>query len=128
MRTNLRLWSPTRPADILFPHGRPAALDVRIISPLQQQLVDVTQAASIPGRALEVGVQRKLSSHLSECRGVGVDFFPLVEETLGGLAKDSITLIHSIGKALGQRSNPLDPQTSNKHLFGRFALSLYVGV
>ena len=41
---------------------------------------------------------------------VGVDFFPLVAEILGGLAKDSI------GKALGQRSNPLDPQTTIKHL------------
>ena len=120
--------SNARPADILLPtwsHGRPAALDVHIISPLQQQLV--TQAASIPGHALEVGIHRKLSSHLSECRAAGVDFFPLVAETLGGLAKDTITMIRSIGKALGQRSNPLDPQSCSKHLFGRFSLTLWRG-
>ena len=48
----------------------------------------------------------------------------VVAETLGGLAKDTITLIGSIGKALSQRSNPRDPQTSIKHLFDRFVHSL----
>ena len=57
--------SLSRPADILLPtwsHGRPAALDVHVISPLQQ--LTLHEAASTPGHALEVGVQRKLSAYL----------------------------------------------------------------
>lgn len=49
-------------------HGRPAALNVHIISPLQQQLV--SEATSTPGHTLDIVVQRKLTrftSHLSQC-------------------------------------------------------------
>ena len=54
----------SRPADILlatWSHGRPAALDVHIISPLQWQ---ISGAASTSGHALEVGTRQKLTSHL----------------------------------------------------------------
>ena len=53
--------SLSRPADVFLPtwsRGRPAALDVHVISPLQQQTMG--EAASTPGHALQVGVQRKL--------------------------------------------------------------------
>ena len=75
-----------RPADIYLPtwsRGRPATLDVHVISPLQQQTLG--EAAFSPGHALQVGVQRKLSSHLSNCRSAGLEFIPLVFETLGFL-------------------------------------------
>ena len=74
--------SHSRPADILLPTwscGRPAALDVHVILPLQQ--LTLHKAASTPGHALQVGVQRKLASHLSACCSAGVDFNPLVAET-----------------------------------------------
>ena len=118
--------SSFRPVDILLPtwrHGRPAALDVHIISPLQQ--LTVAGAASSPGHALEVGVRRKLASHLSECRSIGVDFIPLVAEILGGLAKDTISMVRLIGKVLDQRVSPSDPSTSTKHHFGRMAIALW---
>ncbi len=57
--------------------GRPAALDVHVISPLQ--------SARTQGHALQVGVQRKLASNL---RSMGLTCIPLVAETLGGLAED----------------------------------------
>ncbi len=53
----------TRPADILLPTwhgGRPAALDVHIISPLQQSTIH--EAAYTPGHVLLVGTQRKLTT------------------------------------------------------------------
>ena len=81
--------SSSRPADVFLPtwcRGRPAALDVQVISPLQQQTLG--EAASTPGHALQVGVRRKLTSHLSACRSIGVEFIPFVMETLGGLAED----------------------------------------
>ena len=120
--------SHSRPADILLPtwsRGRPAALDVTVISPLQQQTLYA--AASTPGHALQVGVQRKLTAHLSACRSAGVDFIPIMLETLGGLAEDTITTIRSIGKAITQRVTPQDSPTCRKHLFHRVAIALWRG-
>ena len=65
---NLVLDFSTRPADILLPNwcrGRPAALDVSVISPLQQ--LTLFEAASSPGHTLSVGVRRKLTSNLPSC-------------------------------------------------------------
>ena len=56
-----------------------------------------------------------------------MDFIPLVAETLGGLAKDTIRMTRAIGKALGKRTNPDDPSTSTKHLFARLAIALWRG-
>ena len=81
---NLISDSLSRPADVFlttWSRGWPAALDVHVISPLQQQTLG--EAASTPGHALLVGIQPKLTSHLLACRLVGVEFIPVVVETLG---------------------------------------------
>ena len=120
--------SHSRPADILFPHwshGRPAALDVSIILPLQH--LTLAGAASSPGYALCVCVRRKMSSNLPACRSAGVDFLSIVVETLGWWCPDGITTIRSIGEALGQRLNSTNPAHSTKHLFGRLAADLWRG-
>ena len=125
---NLILNSFSRPADIFLPTwscGRPAALDVHVISPLQQQTLG--EAASTPGHALQVGVQCKLASHLEACRSAGVDFVPIVAEALGGLAEDSIFTIRSIGVAIFQRVSPQDSTTCTKQLFHRVAIALRQG-
>ena len=75
----------SRPADILLPNsisGRPAALDVSVISPLQR--VTLADAANLPGSAIQVGVRRKVASNFSDCQASGLDFIPLIVETLGG--------------------------------------------
>ena len=116
-------WTSSRPTDIFLPtwrHGRPAALDVHIISPLQQQTV--AEAAFNPGHALDVGVRRKLTSHISECCSASVDFIPLVAENLGGLAKDTFSTVRLIDRALVQRASLPDPSTSTKHLFERLVI------
>ena len=94
-----------RPADILLPNwtqGRPAALDIHVISPLQQ--LTLAEAASTPGHALQVGTRRKLSSNLSACRDAGAECIPIVAETLGGLSEDSIHTVRAIGRAIGLRN------------------------
>ena len=124
---NLIADSLSRPADVFLPtwsHGRPAALDIHVISPLQQQTLG--EAASTPGHALQVGVQRKLASHLSACRSVGVEFVPVVMETLGGMAEDSISILRSLGKAIAQRVG-CDASICTKQLFRRTAISLWCG-
>ena len=120
--------SSMRPADILIPNwsgGRPAALDIHVISPLQQQIV--VETAFSPGHALSMGVRRKLTTNLPACRSVGIDSIPLVTETLGGLAEDTIHTLRTLGKAIGQRSCSLDPSLATKHLFARFAIALWRG-
>ena len=115
-------------ADILLPHlcrDRLVALDVSVISPLQH--LTLAGAASSPSHALHAGVQRKMSSNLPACRSAGVDFLPIVVETLGWWCSDGITNICSIGQALGQRLNSTYPVDFTKHLFSRLAVSLWRG-
>ncbi len=121
--------SMSRPADILLPTwhgGRPAALDVHVISPLQQSIIH--EAASTPGHALQVGIQRKLTAHLQPCRSVGITFTPIVAETLGGLCEDTINTVRAIGEAIDQRVNPsYSTPSCTKHLFHRLAIALWRG-
>ena len=117
--------SLARPADICLPNwscGRPAALNVHVISPLQQQTHE--EAATYPGHALQVGV---ISSHLSACCSAGIDFIPLVAETLSGLAEDTILIIRIIGQAIGQRDAYPEAPNCTRHLFLRVAISLWRG-
>ena len=67
----------SRPADIFLPtweRGRPAALDVTIISPMQHQIL--ARAATGPGHAFRVGENRKLAAHLGDAE-VKVSTFSL---------------------------------------------------
>ena len=104
---------------------REASALMRISSPLQQQLLG--EASFTPGHALQVGVGRKLAGHLSASRSTGTDFIPLVAETLGGLAEDTIRTVRSIGHAIADRSGSLDPSTTSRHLYGRLAIALWRG-
>ena len=121
--------SMSRPADIFLPTwhgGRPAAVDVHVISPLQQSIV--LESAFTPGHALHVGTQRKLAAHLQPCRSVGVTFIPLVVESLGGLSEDLIKTARDIGDFMDQRVNPSHARSScTKHLFHRLAVALWRG-
>ena len=94
----------SRPADIFLPNwkrGRPAALDVTVISTLQQ--LTIHGAASMQGHALRVGEERKIAAHAEACRTVGVSFVPLVVESLGGWSDEASDTIANIGRLLGQR-------------------------
>ena len=120
--------SSVRPADVLLPNwncSRPAAVDVHVISPLQQQTL--AEAVSTPGHVLQFGVRRKLVSNLSACRSVGVEFVPFIIETLGGLSEDTISTIRATDRAVGQRSGTSDLYRTSKHLFGRVAIALWRG-
>ena len=115
--------SLSRPADIFLPtwrHGRSAALDVHIISPLQQSTVNA--AAFNPGHALEVGVRRKLNAHLNACRSSGVHFLPIVAEALGGLGQDTVQLVRSLGKSIAQQAFCQEATTPTSQLFHRLAI------
>ena len=119
--------SASRPADIFLPNwsrGRPAALDVTVISTLQN--LTLAGAAATQGHALRIGEERKLAAHNADCKAVGIDFVPLVVESLGGWSKEAIHTIGRIGRLLGQRSgNP--PAETTCHLFQRLSVALWRG-
>ena len=81
--------SASRPADVFLPtweRGQPAALDVTVVSTLQNRTV--VRAASVSGYALSVARERKVAAHSEACQSVGVSFVPMVVETLGGWDED----------------------------------------
>ena len=112
------------PADVYLPNwcrGRPAALDVTLISTLQS--LTLAGAASTQGHALRVGEEQKMAAHNEACRSVGVVFIPLVVESLGGWSEEAVHNISKIGCLLGLRTGA-PPLVSTHHLFQRLAISL----
>ena len=119
--------SGCRPADVYLPNwlgGRPAALDVSVISPLQQRTL--FEAANTPGHAVQVGINRKMTSHSSACQSVGVNFIPLIVESLGGWSSEAISTVRAMGCLQGQRLGT-PPSESTRHLFQRLAVALCRG-
>ena len=117
----------SRPADIFLPNwsrGHPAALDVCVISTLQPQTL--SGAASTPGYALQVGECRKIAAHADACHSAGIQFIPLIVESLGGWSADAIQTIKRIGRQQGQRRG-IHPGECSRHLFQRLAVALWRG-
>ena len=120
--------SQARPDNIFFPCwslGHFSIFDVLIISHLQE--FTIAEAAQTPGHALQVGVQRKLAKNVSACHSSGSDFVPLVAETLGGMAEDTIHTIVNISKAIEDRCGPSDSAPTSRHLFGCLAVASWQG-
>ena len=116
-----------RPADIYLPcwkRGRPAALDITVISTLQQSTI--RGAAENQGHALLVAEERKFAAHGLACQAIGISFIPLAIESLGGLSVTASDTISSIGRLMGQRLG-IPPADSTRHLFQRMAICLWRG-
>ena len=116
-----------RPADVFLPcwkGGRPAALDITVISTMQQ--LTIRSAAEIQGHALLVEEERKFAAHGAECQAAGISFTPLAIETLGGLSDTTADTISNIGRLIGQRFG-ISPIESSRQLFQRLAISLWRG-
>ena len=119
--------SSSRPADVYLPNwkrGQPAALDVTVISTMQQLTRD--RASVVPGYALQVGEERKMAAHAEACRSVGIAFIPLVVETLGGWCQEAINTVKDIGCIQGHRLG-ISPSESTRHLFQKLSISLWKG-
>ena len=117
----------SRPADIYLPNwmrGQPAALDVIVISTLQQQTLE--GAATTQGHALSMGKERKMAAHFEACRSVGVVFMPLVVKSLEGWDGEAADTIRAIGCLQGHRLG-IPPAESIHHLFQQLAISLWKG-
>ena len=117
--------SRSRPADIYLPNwsrGKPAALDVTVISTMQP--LTLKGAASTSGYALEVAEERKMAAHAEDCRAAGVHFIPLVLESVGGWGWDLIKTVKSLGRLQAQRLGS-EPAEAIRHLAQRVSISLF---
>ena len=83
----------------------------------------LAEASVSPGHALQIGVQCKLASNLPACGDDGVQYIPIVTETIVGLAEDTIHTIRHLGQVIADRTGSLDPSASAQHPFLRFAIS-----
>ena len=119
--------SCSRHADIYVPlwvGHQPAAMDVTVISPLQQ--LTLSGASSIAGHALQVREERKRTVYADLCHSSGIDFAPLAMEALGGWSESTCNTIRSTSRLQAQR---LDIATAESyhHLAQQIAIALWRG-
>ena len=116
--------SDARPADVFLPSwdkGRDAALDVTVISPLQQNLID--RCAMNHDLALETAHRRKMTSRFDECRAVNVSFIPLAVETFCGWHPSAAVELKRIASRLARQTNGYESVVIS-HFFQKLASSL----
>ena len=90
--------SQSRPADVFLPlwtRGRPAAVDVTVVSPLQSALVQ--ECARTRGHALTIAEERKRRVHHAACQQIGIDFIPAAVDVFGSWSEISVDLLGRIG-------------------------------
>ena len=79
-----------------------------VISPMQSLTLE--GAATTPGHALGIAEERKLAAHVEDCCSVGVNFIPLVLESLGGWGQDLINIVKAIGRLQVQHLGSLSSE------------------
>ena len=104
--------------------GQPAALNMIIISPMQQ--LTIAGAAGSPGNALKMGEDRKTAAHVEECHSAGILFTPLVVQALEGRCEGATHTIRRIGQLPGERLG-IEPAESSRHLFRSLSVTLWRG-
>ena len=104
--------------------GKPAALDVTVISPLQKLTIE--GAASTQVHALQVGEDRKRAGHGDACQSAGIHFVPLVLESLRGWSRGAVETITAIGRLQRQRLG-LSTSETTAHLFKKLSVCLWRG-
>ena len=105
-------------------NGKDAALDITVVSTLQAALVK--KAGEEVGSAANKRYKEKQSKYLQPCANEGIEFFPMVVETLGGWHPDSCELITRLARQLASRSGG-DAEETTRHLYQRLSILLNRG-
>ena len=114
-----------RPADLpRWSGGQDAALDVTVVSALQQAMVG--GSATTDGFALSKAFDRKVAKVGEACRQQGISFIPLAMDTLGGVHKVMVEQVKKLGATLARHRGE-DEQLETRHLFQRLSLLLMRG-
>ena len=126
-KRHLSLNSSSKPADVFLPSwisGRAAALDVTVISSLQNSTVIAAGAEA--GAALKVAENRKISKHSVSCAESGITFLPLAVEVLGGWSAIAVKNFEKIAKMAAARSLS-NSYNGSKNLFEQLSVILQKG-
>ena len=94
----------SHPADLYLPcwkNGKPAALDVTVISPLQK--LTIQEAYTTQVHTLSVEDKRKRALHQNPCQAIRINFVPLAVETFGEWRQEAVETIKLFGYLHGQR-------------------------
>ena len=98
--------SQRRPADVYIPtwtHGLPAALDFAITAPQRQGIVERAAASSLVAASEYCNSKRSHENTQAECEAAGVCFLPMVAETTGAWATESLEVWKQLAKATAVR-------------------------
>ena len=104
-----------RPADVYiagWEAGKDAALDITVVNPLQEALVQ--EAAATPGHALQFRHNTKMAGAAAECQAQGIAFLPLVVESLGGWDERAVHQVKKLSSALARNSGEEEGDTWRK--------------
>ena len=95
--------SDDRPADVLIPiwtEGRDTALDITVVNPLQQALVE--KSSEEGDIAVEQAHKTKLRKYEERCNAEAITFLPLAVDTFGGWHKVGLATITKLGRQLAR--------------------------
>lgn len=95
-----------RPADVYIPtwtNGLPAALDFAITAPQRQGIVDRAAAAGLAAAIEYCNTKRSHENTQVECEASGIHFLPMVAETTGAWAPESLEVWKQLAKAAAVR-------------------------
>ena len=112
-----------RPADIYLPSwsgGLDTALDITVIDPLQQTLMD--RSAAKPCHALQVAFDRKMSRHGEDCKTAGIAFMTLPLDTLGAWGESTVREVKRMGSSLARHTGGEESEII-RHLIQRVSIT-----
>ena len=104
-----------RPADVYiagWAAGKDAALDITVVNPLQEALVQ--GAAATPGHALSFRYNTKMASAADQCQAQGITFIPIVAESLGGWDERATAQVKKMATALARNLGDDEGETWRK--------------
>ena len=109
------------PADILLPRyyrGRPAALDITVVHPLQPRLTP--SASRTAGAALVFAENKKKVKYEEVCRAARVHFIPLAVEFFGGWGAPAAEFLSRLAGSLTRLGEP-DPAPILQRIYQRLS-------
>jgi hypothetical protein len=95
-----------------------------VVSPLQKELKK--RAAAEVGSAAARRHGDKMAKYFHDCDREGIQFFPVVVESLGGWHEDAAALITKLARQLASHTGK-EADESIKHLFQRLGILLMRG-
>ena len=95
-----------RPADVFLPtwtHGLPAALDFAITAPQRQDVMARAARSALTAAAEYCATKRSFEDTQLQCDAAGISFLPMVAETTGAWAPESLAVWSQLAAATAVR-------------------------